>query len=87
VWTANSGASAADRTVISAYVNPVTGTDEPVYLDAADPTTGTWTRDGTSNRWYLSNFNTETSGVWVDWSPSKDGAGLTQIGGYGTGLF
>jgi parallel beta-helix repeat protein len=87
LWTSDSGASATDRTVISAYVNPTTGKYEPVYIDAADPTTGTWIEDGTSNRWYLNNFTTETSGVWVDWSPTNDGASLQQIGGYNAGYY
>ena len=85
VWADDSGASAADPTVISAYVDPSTGQYEPVYIDAADPTTGTWTEVGTSSIWCLSNFTTETSGVWVDWSASNDGPSLQQIGAYGTG--
>jgi parallel beta-helix repeat protein len=82
VTTADSGASAGSRTVISAYFNSSTGSYEPVYIDAADPTTGTWIEDGTSDIWYLPNFTTETAGVWVDWSPSNDGASLQQIGVY-----
>lgn len=86
VWASDSGSSATSRTVISAYVNPSTGQYEPVYLDAADPLTGTWTQDGTSNRWYLSNFTAMTSGVWVDWSGSNDRASLQQIGTYNDGF-
>ncbi len=81
IWTGDSGTSTS-RTLITAYFNTSSGAYEPVYIDAADPTTGTWIEDGTSSRWYLSNFHTETSGVWVDWSATNDGASLQQIGGY-----
>jgi parallel beta-helix repeat protein len=87
VWPTDGGISATDRTVISAYVNPSTGQYEPVYIDAADPTVGTWTQVGTSSIWYLSDFTTETSGVWVDWSAANDGPGLQQIGTYNAGYY
>ncbi len=77
----DSGASATDRTVITAAPLPGGGY-EPVYINAADPITGTWIQDGNSNRWYLNNFVTPTAGVWVDWSPGNDGAPLAQIGAY-----
>jgi hypothetical protein len=86
VWASDGGTSAANRTVISAYINPATGQYEPVYIDAANPLTGTWVQDGTSNRWYLPNFNAMTSGVWVNWSGSNDGASLQQIGTYNDGF-
>jgi parallel beta-helix repeat protein len=87
LYPSGGGASATDRTVISAYVNPANGAYEPVYIDAADPTVGAWTQVGTSSIWYLSNFDTKTSGVWVDWSPQNDGASLQQIGTYNAGYF
>ncbi len=82
VRTNDSGASPTSRTVISAYFNTSSGGYEPVYIDAADPTTGTWIEDGTTNRWYLPSFTAQTAGVWVDWGPTNDGASLQQIGYY-----
>jgi parallel beta-helix repeat protein len=82
VWTTDGGSSVNSRTIISAYVEP-NGQYDPVYIDAANPTTGTWIQNGTTNIWYLPNFSTETAGVWVDWSSTNDNASLFQIGTYG----
>jgi parallel beta-helix repeat protein len=83
IVTATSGSSSANRTVITAA--PSGAGYAAVYILGSDIITGTWTRDGTSSRYYISgaNFASGTSQVFYNWSTTNDVPSLKQIGAVG----